>query len=201
MSGRTLGIGYLFGLLGVVAAGAVVPILPTGAAVSAAAALADQHNLLVLLLVVVFGAAGSYLSDLATYAVIRYAGSRAAQGSGRISRWLHGQHSEKALDRAHAQLAAHELRTLVISRLVPGGQIPVLVAAALSGYRWRRYVLADIAPVLVWSAVYAATGIAGRAVFANQWEGLAAGISLVLLVTGVSSLVSRRRRPSAAAAP
>ncbi|BEP14122.1 VTT domain-containing protein [Acidothermaceae bacterium B102] len=184
MTGETVGLGYLVSLFVVIVAGAVMPVLPTGAAVSAAAALAEQDHLALIALVVAFGAAGAYVSDLATYAVIRYAGGRATDRHGWLARWPHGQWTGKALDHAQGQLEAHELRTLLLSRLVPGGQIPVLVAAGLVGYSWRRYALADIVPVAFWSAMYAATGIAGRAVFPRAWEGVAAGIVLVLLVSG-----------------
>jgi membrane protein DedA with SNARE-associated domain len=196
MTGDTIGFGYLVGLFGVIVAGAVVPVLPTGAAVSAAAALAEQDHILLIVLVIAFGAAGAYVSDLATYAVIGYAGRKATDGSGRLVRWLHGQRAGKALGRAEAQLEAHELRTLLLSRLIPGGQIPVLVAAGLNGYSWRRYAVADIVPTVLWSAMYAATGIAGRAVFPKPWEGVAAGIALVLLVSGASNLWTRRRHPA-----
>jgi membrane protein DedA with SNARE-associated domain len=194
MTEQTIGLGYLLGLFGVIVAGAVVPVLPTGAAVSAAAALAESDHLLLIALVILFGAAGAYVSDLATYAVIGYAGRKATSSSSRLDRWLHSQRQGKALGRAQAQLEAHEVRTLLLSRLIPGGQIPVLVAASLGEYSWRRYVIADIVPTLLWSAMYAATGIAGRAVFPKQWEGVAAGICLVLLVSGAHILWSRHTR-------
>jgi membrane protein DedA with SNARE-associated domain len=201
MTGQTIGFGYLVGLFGVIVAGAVVPVLPTGAAVSAAAALAERDHVVLIVLVVAFGAAGAYVSDLATYAVIGYAGRRAADGSGRLVRWLHGQRAGKALDRAEVQLEGHEVRTLLLSRLIPGGQIPVLVAAGLNGYSWRRYAVADIVPTIIWSTMYAATGIAGRAVFPRPWEGVAAGIALVLLSSGAANLWSRRRHGVAGLAP
>jgi membrane protein DedA with SNARE-associated domain len=201
VTGSTIGFGYLVGLFAVIVAGAVIPVLPTGAAVSAAAALAERDHLVLIALVIAFGAAGAYVSDLATYAVIRYAGSRANDRSGRVVRWLHGQRAGKALARAQAQLEAHSLRTLLLSRLIPGGQIPVLVAAGLVGYPWRRYAAADIVPAVFWSAMYAATGIAGRAVFPRTWEGVVAGITLVLLVSGVSNLLTRPRRATVEVEP
>ena len=61
--------------------------------------------------------------------------------------------------------------------------------------RWTRYVVADIAAALLWSAVYAATGLLGRAVFSQAWEGVVAGIALVIVISLAANLWTRRRRP------
>jgi membrane protein DedA with SNARE-associated domain len=201
VSDPALGPGYLIGLFGVVAAGAVVPVVPTGAAVSAAAALAEKDNLLLILAVVAVGAAGAYVGDLATYAVLRLESRRVAHRSGWLTRWLHKQRQEEALERVERQIERHELRTLLLSRLVPGGQTPVLLAAAIGGYRWGRYAVADIGAATLWSAMYAATGLAGRAVFSEPWEGVAAGIALVLLISLVSNLRTRRRHGAVEPSP
>lgn len=195
MSGPTIGLGDLVGLFAVIVSGAVLPVVPTGAAVSAAAALAEQDNLLLIAFVVASGAAGAYVADLITYAALRLAGRRTAGGSGRLARWLHRKRQGQALGRIHQQLDEHELRTLLLSRLIPGGQIPVLLSAALGGYSWRRYAVADIGAAILWSAMYTASGLAGRAVFPQPWEGVAAGIAFVVLISVAGSLWNRRRRP------
>lgn len=173
------GITYLAGLFGVVAFGAVVPVVPTGAAVSVAAVLATADNLVLLPFVVLVGAAGAYVGDLVTYAVLRLAGDRLAS---RV-RWLRADARADALDRFRLQIEHHELRTLLLSRLVPGGRVPVLLGAALGGYSFRRYVSADLAAAALWSAVYAAIGLAGRSIFPEPWQGVVAAIVLVLLVS------------------
>lgn len=192
MSSSIFGIAYLASLFGVVAIGALVPVVPTGAAVSVAAALAERDHVVLIPLVVVFGAGGAYVGDLAAYAVIRLAGRSVTERPGRVARWVHGQRQSRALDRVEAEIEAHELRTLLLSRLVPGGRIPVLLAAAVGGYPWRRYAVADVAAALLWSSMYAASGIAGRAVFPKAWEGVVAGIALVLLISAGGNLWARR---------
>ena len=97
MSGSPVGFEYLLGMFAVVASAAVFPVAPTGAAVSVGASLAEPHVGIVLL-VVVFGAAGAYVSDIATYAALRFASDRASDGSGRLGRWLDRQRKGKALD-------------------------------------------------------------------------------------------------------
>jgi membrane protein DedA with SNARE-associated domain len=185
----SLGVGYLAGMFGVVAFGAVVPVLPTGAAVSAAAALSASTNAYLIGVVVLVGAAGAYLGDLATYAVLRFAGNKLMS---RV-RWLQKEQQAASVQQFQEAIKHNEVRTLLLSRLVPGGRLPVLVAAALGGYRFRRYAIADIAAALLWAAVYAAIGVLGQSVFPEPWEGVVAAIAIVLLLSLASSWWRRRR--------
>jgi membrane protein DedA with SNARE-associated domain len=185
----SFGIGYLAGMFGVVAFGAVVPVVPTGAAVSAGAALSYSDHIALPIIVVLVGAAGAYLGDLATYAVLR----RAGDGLRSRVRWLRDEHRAAALEQFRVSITRHELRTLLVSRLVPGGRVPVLLAAALGRYPFRRYAVADIAAALLWAVFYAAIGLAGRAVFPEQWEGVVAAIALVLLISLAGSWWNSRR--------
>ncbi len=184
----SFGIGYLAGMFGVVAFGAVVPIVPTGAAVSAGAALSYSDNIALPIVVVLVGAAGAYLGDLATYAVLRRAGDRLRS---RV-RWLRDEHRTAALERFRESIARHEFSTLLLSRLVPGGRIPVLLAAALGRYSFRRYAVADVAAAALWALFYASIGLAGRAVFPEQWEGVVAAIALVLVISVAGSWWNKR---------
>lgn len=184
----TISLGYLLGLAGVVAFGAVVPIVPTGAAVSVAAAVSER-NPLVLLVVIGFGAAGAYLGDIGMYGVLRLAGRPLAERVG----WLQEGTAADTLERLRGRVEQHELPVLLSSRLIPGGRVPVLLAAALGGYSWRRYVVADVGAAALWSAVYAAIGVLGRSVFPEPWQAAVAAIVVVLVVTAVGSAWNRRR--------
>ena len=77
-------LGSLAWLSLVVAFGAIVPVIPTGAAVSGAAALAFHTHSLTILLVLLAGAAGAYAGDLVMYAMCRFGGEKLA----RRLRWL-----------------------------------------------------------------------------------------------------------------
>lgn len=186
-----IGLGSLVGLTGVVAFGAVVPVVPTGAAVSVAAALGER-NPFVFALVVAFGAAGAYLGDIVTYAVLRLAGEPLARRVG----WLHEGPAGETLEAIRTRVEAHELPVLLTSRLIPGGRVPVLLAAALGGYSWRRFAAADVAAAALWSAVYAVIGVAGRAIFPEPWQAAVAAIVLVAIVTAGNQLWSRHRKRS-----
>ncbi|WP_405058059.1 VTT domain-containing protein [Kribbella sp. NBC_01505] len=184
---------YLFALAGAVLIGAILPVLPTGAAVSAGAVLASHSNPIGLVGVLIAGAAGAYVGDLIVYAGCRFGGERLAKRVG----WLR---DNQRLDALRDRLSEHEIGVLLTSRLVPGGRVPVLLAAGLAGYRWERFALVDLAASSLWSAVYMAIGLLGYALFPEPWQGVVAAIALVLLTTVVSSLVQKLRHKRAAAA-
>jgi membrane protein DedA with SNARE-associated domain len=184
---------YLFALAGAVLIGAVLPVLPTGAAVSAGAVLASHSNPIGLVGVLIAGAAGAYVGDLIVYAGCRFGGEKLAKRIG----WL--RDNEK-LDALRERLSEHEIGVLLTSRLVPGGRVPVLLAAGLAGYKWERFAVVDLAASSLWAAVYMAIGLLGYALFPEPWQGVVAAIGLVLLTTVVSSLVQKLRHKRAAAA-
>jgi membrane protein DedA with SNARE-associated domain len=183
---------YLCVLAGAVLIGAVLPVLPTGAAVSAGAVLASHSNPIGLVGVLIAGAGGAYLGDLIVYAGCRAGGEKLAKRIG----WLR---DNDALDALRVRLAEHEIIVLLTSRLIPGGRVPVLLAAGLAGYRWHRFAVVDLAASSLWAAVYMAIGLLGYALFPEPWQGVVAAIGLVLLTTVVSSLVQRWRKKNAAA--
>jgi membrane protein DedA with SNARE-associated domain len=192
MTGDDFGWLYLAALAGAVLIGAVLPILPTGAAVSAGAVLASHDNPIGLVGVLIAGAAGAYAGDLIVYAACRAGGETLARKVG----WLRNNAS---LDALRERLAKHEITVLLTSRLIPGGRIPVLLAAGISGYRWHRFAVVDLIASSVWAAVYMAIGLLGSALFDKPWQGVVAAIVLVLLTTVVSSLIQRLRKKAAAA--
>lgn len=179
---------YLLALAGAVFLGAVLPVLPTGAAVSAGAVLASHHNPIGLVGVLLAGAIGAYVGDLVVYAVCRFGGERMARRFG----WLRANASLEAL---RVRLADHEVSVLLTSRLLPGGRVPVLLSAGLAGFSWRRFAVVDLTASLLWAAVYMAIGLLGFALFDEPWQGVLAAIVLVIAVSVLSSLVRSRIRP------
>lgn len=172
-----LGVSGLLALFGVVAFGATIPVVPTGAAVSAAAVLARDEHWWVVPVVIGVGAAGAYLGDVITYAVLRAAGPPLATRVG----WLHAEDPEGALQRLRAGLEEREVRSLLLSRLIPGGRIPVLLAASLGGYPLARFASANVAAALLWSAAYAAIGVLG---------GLIPDLRVAIVVVVVAALLA-----------
>jgi len=182
----TAQLGALGWLFLVVSFGAIVPVVPTGAAVSSGAALAFSHNPLVIVLVIAAGAAGAYVGDLVMYAMCRAGGEQLA----RRLRWLRDEeHLAKVKERLHRS----QVPVLLVSRLLPGGRVPVLLAAAFVGLPWRTFVVANAPACVLWSVVYAGIGVAGGSIFPKPWEGVVAAVVLVVLISQIVSWVSKRR--------
>ncbi|GAA2540892.1 VTT domain-containing protein [Winogradskya consettensis] len=187
-------LGALGWLFLVVAFGAIVPIVPTGAAVSGAAALAFHQHPLLIVLTIAAGAAGAYVGDLVMYAMCRTGGESLA----RRLRWLR---DEEHLAAVKERLSKSQVPVLLVSRLLPGGRVPVLLAAAFLGLPWRTFVVANAPACLLWSAVYAGIGVAGGSIFPKPWQGVLAAIILVVIVGQTVSLINKRRARAAEEAP
>ncbi len=183
---ESLGTGALLGLIAVVAFGAIVPVVPTGAAVSGAAALAWHTQPLVLVLAVLAGAAGAYAGDLVMYALCRMGGRQLA----RRLRWLR---DEERLAAVQERLKTSQVPVLLVSRLIPGGRVPVLLAAGFVGLSWRIFLVANAPACLLWAFVYAAIGVFGGSIFPEPWQSVLAAVVLVVVITQLASWVQRRR--------
>lgn len=165
-------------LLVAVAVGAVLPVLPTGAVISAMAALAHHRSWLSFSEVLLVGAAAAYVGDLALYAVL-LKGSHTRLG--RSARRRAERHAH--LDELGDRLARHDVTTLVTSRLLPGARVPIMVAAAGTDYPVVRFAVANVVPVACWALAYAVLGLAGRSVSDRPWVGALVAIGFGLLAT------------------
>jgi membrane protein DedA with SNARE-associated domain len=80
------------------------------------------------------------------------------------------------------RLRSSQVPVLLVSRLIPGGRVPVLLAAGFAGVGWRTFVVANLPACALWSVVYAAIGLAGGSIFAEPWQGVAAAVVLILVI-------------------
>lgn len=188
-------VGALLWLFAVVSFGAIIPVVPTGAAVSGAAALAfHEHHPITILLVIAFGAAGAYAGDLVMYGMCRLGGETLA----RRLRWLR---DEEHLGSVKARLEKSQVPVLLVSRLIPGGRVPVLLAAAFVGLSWRTFIVANLPACGLWSCVYAGIGVAGGSIFPEPWQGVVAAVILILVVNQTVSWITKRRAARTSAEP
>jgi membrane protein DedA with SNARE-associated domain len=186
----TASLGYPL-LFGGVLLGSVVPVVPTGAVVGAAAALAVTTDQLSLTLVLLLSTLGAFLGDVITFTVCRFGGPAAV-------RWVsRGQHAER-LDEVREQFRQHGWQIIVAGRLLPAGRIPVLVAAGALAYPWRRLLPASFAAGLIWAVAYALLGVVSGGIFDSPLIATLIATGLVLLVGVVLNVVSHRRRSSSA---
>jgi len=174
-------------MAGSVLVGSIVPVLPTGAIVAGAAALAQSTSGLSFVLVVLLAAAAAFAGDVVTFAVCRSQGSRALN-------WLAARHDSERLGWARDQLSQHAWHFLIVGRILPAGRIPVLLAAGSLRYPWKAFLSAGATAALIWAALYAAVGVVGGALFDSPLVAVGAAVVLALLVTAIPALYRRLRR-------
>ncbi|WP_406431123.1 DedA family protein [Streptomyces sp. NBC_01589] len=175
-----------------VALGALVPVVPTGALVSSAAVVAF-HQTDPFAMLVVFGVASSaaFLGDICLY-WLGQRGVRSRNGS----KWLQAISDRAAPERlaqAQQKLDEHGPVVLVLSRLVPAGRIPVMLACLLGRMPVRRFARGDVPACLAWAATYQLIGILGGSLFPEPWQGVVAAVGLTLLISGAPAVWRRAR--------
>ncbi|TXS57974.1 DedA family protein [Streptomyces sp. t39] len=177
-----------------VALGALVPVVPTGAVVSTAAVVAfHQASPLSLLFVFLTASVAAFVGDVSLYWLGRR-GVRSKNGS----RWLAALRDRAAPERveqAGQKLTEHGVTVLVLSRLVPAGRIPVMLACLMAGMRMGDFVRGDVPACLAWAATYGVIGIVGGSLFAEPWQGVVAAIALTVVLSGAPALWRKVRHP------
>ncbi|MFF7144433.1 DedA family protein [Streptomyces nodosus] len=172
--------------------GALVPVVPTGALVSSAAVVAFHHTApLSLVLVFVVAAFAAYLGDLTLY-WLGQRGMRSKNGSRRLEA-LRRRAPEDRLAQAQEKLNEHGVAVLTLSRLVPAGRIPVMLACLLARMPLREFARGDAPACLAWAATYQVIGILGGSLFREPWEGVVAAVALTLAVSTAPGVWRRIR--------
>ncbi|MDH6486091.1 VTT domain-containing protein [Streptomyces sp. SAI-127] len=188
-AGQAIGYPTLFLL---VFLGALVPVVPTGALVSSAAVVAfHQTAPLSLLFVFVTASSAAFLGDIALYWLGRR-GMKSKNGS----RWLEAIRSrapEERLSQAQGKLADHGVAVLVLSRLVPAGRIPVMLACLMAEWPLRRFVRGNLPACLAWAVTYQLIGILGGSLFPEPWQGVVAAVALTVAISVAPTVWKRVR--------
>ncbi|MEU1176951.1 VTT domain-containing protein [Streptomyces sp. NPDC005820] len=177
--------------------GALVPVVPTGALVSSAAVVAfHQTAPFSLALVFVTASLAAFLGDAALYGL-----GRRGMGSRNGSRWLEAIRArapEQRLEQAQARLAEHDVAVLVLSRLVPAGRIPVMLACLMADWPLRRFVRGNLPACLAWALTYQLIGILGGSLFPEPWQGVVTAVALTVVIGAAPSVWRRIRKPGSA---
>ncbi|WP_069812937.1 DedA family protein [Streptomyces sp. TP-A0874] len=167
--------------------GALVPLVPTGALVSSAAVVAfHQSSPFALPAVFLVASTAALAGDTALY----WLGGRGL-GSRGGTRWLtrlQERASPDQLASARRKLDDHGAAVLVVSRLLPGGRVPVMLACLLAPMPLRRFVRADLPACLAWTAAYQLIGLLGGSLFRRPWQGVVAAVVLTVLAGAVPGL-------------
>lgn len=178
---------HLAVLLGAIAFGAVVPVVPTGPALAAAAVLAHDEAPWEIGLVLVVGWMGAYVGDLVVFALFSFTGGRIA----RRAPWLRPE--RPAMAAMARRIEDNDLVAMTTSRLVPAGRLPVLAAAAVTGYSWRRFVATGLISAGAWAVLYVAIGLLGGAVVPSTTVALVAAVGVAIAIGAVPRWVRRTR--------
>ncbi|WP_338674009.1 VTT domain-containing protein [Streptomyces sp. SCSIO 30461] len=176
-----------------IALGSLVPVIPTGAVVSSVAVVA-LHQPLPYAVPAVFlvSALAAFTGDITLY----WLGRRGLSFRGG-SRWLAALRERVTAERlaqAERGLERRRVTMLVVSRLLPAGRIPVMLACLLTRMPLRRFAEADAPACLAWAAAYGLIGILGGSLFPEPWQGVLAVVALTLLISGAPALWGRLRR-------
>lgn len=175
-----------------VALGALVPVVPTGALVSSAAVVAlHQSSPFSLLIVFAVASAAAFLGDICLY-WLGQRGVRSRNGS-KWLRTIRDRAAPERLAQAQRKLDEHGAMVLVLSRLVPAGRLPVMLACLLGRMPLRRFARGDVPACLAWAATYQLIGILGGSLFPEPWQGVVAAVGLTLLVSGAPAVWRRTR--------
>ncbi|WP_151770931.1 DedA family protein [Streptomyces abyssomicinicus] len=173
--------------------GSLVPVVPTGPLVSSAAVVAFHHavpavSLGVLLLV---ASAAACLGDVALY----WLGRRGMESRGG-TRWLEGirdRAPQERLDQAVEKLQRHAVPVLVLSRMIPAGRLPVILACLVARWPLRRFARGNALACLAWAATYQVIGVLGGSLFDEPWKGVVAVVVLTLAISAAPTVWNRFR--------
>ncbi|MFI1422037.1 DedA family protein [Streptomyces sp. NPDC020731] len=172
--------------------GALVPVVPTGALVSSAAVVAFHRAApFSMALIFVTASLAAFLGDTALYWLGRR-GMKSKNGS----RWLEAireRAPEDRLAQAQQKLADHEVAVLVLSRLIPAGRLPVMLACLVAKWPMRRFARGNLPACLAWAVTYQLIGVLGGSLFAEPWQGVLAAIVLTVLISVAPGLWRRMR--------
>ncbi|MGA4838682.1 DedA family protein [Streptomyces sp. G45] len=177
--------------------GALVPVVPTGALVSSAAVVAfHRTDTSPFALLIVFGVASlaAFVGDMGLY-WLGQRGMRSKNGS----RWLEAirdRAPEERLAQAQDKLEDHGVLVLVLSRLVPAGRLPVMLACLLARMPLRAFARGNLPACLAWAVTYQLIGILGGSLFKEPWQGVALAVGLTVSISLAPTLWRRVRRSS-----
>lgn len=177
--------------------GALVPVVPTGALVSSAGVVAIHQSSAPVSSALVFATASlaAFLGDTALFWLGRR-GLRSRNGS----RWLEAIRARAPEDRlaqAQDRLATHGVAVLTLSRLIPAGRLPVMLACLLAGWQLRGFVRGAAPACLAWTATYQLIGVLGGALFPEPWQGVVAAVALTVLISAGPGMWRRMRATGA----
>jgi membrane protein DedA with SNARE-associated domain/rhodanese-related sulfurtransferase len=159
--------------------------IPSAPLLLAAGALAGTHQMN-LWLAMAFAAVAALTSDCMWYELGRRNGVRVLQLLCRIS-----LEPDSCVRRTQVSFGKNGARVLLVAKFIPGLNAMVAPLAGIIRMGWRRFLLFDVAGVLLWVGAYTVTGY----VFSGELERVAANAAylgewlLVLLLAAFAGYI------------
>ncbi|MFU8852101.1 DedA family protein [Micromonospora sp. SL1-18] len=179
-------------LLGLLAADAFVPVVPTQVVMITSGAL-TVYGGLSLPLTIVVGAVGVFTGDLACYLLGRSAPGR------RAPRYTLPGRARRAAARVTRGLREPGPLVILLCRFVPGGRMVACFAAGRSRYPYRLFLLYEATAATSWAAYGTLVGhLGGTALTQSAWRlaliGGAAAAGFAAAGWAVSTISARHTR-------
>jgi membrane protein DedA with SNARE-associated domain len=112
------------------------------------------------------------------------------------TRWLErirDRAPQERLDDSLDRLRRHAVPVLVVSRMVPAGRLPVILACLVARWPLRRFARGNALACLAWAATYQVIGVLGGSLFDEPWQGVVAAVVLTLAISAAPAVWSRLR--------
>lgn len=171
--------------------GSILPVVPTGAIVGAAAATAMTTDVLSLPLVLLLACAAALAGDLVTFAVARRGSASVldAVAGGRFG----GARTGERIARVRGAYAERGWLLVLGGRVAPAGRVPTLLAAAAAGMVWARLVPAVAGGAVLWTLLYGVLGVLTGNLTDSPLVAAAMAVGLVAVVGAVTAAIGRLR--------
>ncbi|MDH6223723.1 membrane protein DedA with SNARE-associated domain [Streptomyces sp. MJP52] len=173
--------------------GSLVPVVPTGPLVGSAAVVAFHHAApaVSLLVVLAVAATAACAGDLALY----WLGRRGMESRGGTL-WLErirDRAPQERLEQAQERLGRHAVPVLVLSRMIPAGRLPVILACLVARWPLRRFARGNSLACVAWAATYQVIGVLGGSLFDEPWKGVVVVVVLTLAISAAPAVWNRLR--------
>lgn len=137
-------------------------------------------------------AAGAFAGDCILYLLGQRLGGKVTD------RLFRGRTARDRLEWARRQMQRHGSVILPAARFVPMGRTAVVFAAGTLELEWRKFVVADVVGVVLWSAYWVGfTAVTGESFSGKPWLTLVISLGVGAALGGAAELIRRymeRRR-------
>ena len=184
VSGSPWTYAFLFAVSGL---DVIIPLVPSETSVITAGVLAASGDLNIGLIILV-AACGAVLGDNVAYGLGNLL-------EGFVRGRLFGGGRKRRLEQAERALVERGPYLIIIGRFIPGGRTAVTFACGLLRFRWRRFIVFDVAAGILWATYSGLVGYFGGKAFEDSpIKGILLALGIAFGIAAVVEFVRWRRR-------